>query len=154
GPLPARAADDPVPAEIPALVVRLEPGTSAVQQPNRHLPVTHGRHLSLDRRAAGPSPRLSLPRRGERAQPRHAAGEVAPRNPPLPPPFLPPRGRLLLRLIRLVRVSPPRGVPAGGVKLRGGGPPREQGGVRVPLPPGHRQVPAVPARPLSEAAVS
>src|SRR5262249_18998800 len=45
------AADDPVPAQIPQVVVRLEPGAATVQQPSRDLPSADGRHLPVDRRA-------------------------------------------------------------------------------------------------------
>ena len=48
----AAAADDRVPPEVPALVVRLEPRAAAVREPRRRLPRADGRPLSVDRRAA------------------------------------------------------------------------------------------------------
>src|SRR5206468_10305310 len=50
--LPRTAPHDRVPAEVPALVVRLEPRAAPVLEPHRHLSRPDGRPLSVDRRAA------------------------------------------------------------------------------------------------------
>ncbi len=81
-----------LPAEVPALVVRLEPRAVALLQPRRGLRAAHGRHLSVDRRASVRAPRVPGGRRPG-AQPMAAAGEVAARDPALHRAVLPRRSR-------------------------------------------------------------
>ena len=47
--VPRPAADDLVPAEVPPVVVRLEPGAAAVQQPGVDLPGPDGRPVPVHR---------------------------------------------------------------------------------------------------------
>src|SRR5262249_39595343 len=138
-------ADDLVPAEVPPVVVRLEPGTAAVHQPGRNLPRTDGRPVPLHRRPPVGAPRLPLPGRRPRPEPVAAPGEVAAAHPPLllvvlprPPP---PRGGVR----RWFRLFFPRPPPGGFVRLRGGSPPRNRRGRCFRPPPHPRPVPAVPA---------
>src|SRR6266851_4177175 len=86
---PRAAADDPLPAQVPQVVVRLEPGAAAVQQPGGGLRRADGRHLPVDRRAPVGAPGLSIPGRAGRAEQVLAPGEVAPRDPALHRPSLP-----------------------------------------------------------------
>ena len=65
--VPGAAADDPVPAEVPALVVRLEPRAAPVLEPDRRLSRPDGRPLPLHRRAAGRSRSTSPTRTRSRA---------------------------------------------------------------------------------------
>src|SRR6185312_3396126 len=80
---PAAVSDDPVPAEVPALVVRLEPRADAVHEPRRRLLRAAERPLPVDGRPPVRPPRLRVPRRGARPQPLAAAGQVAARDPAL-----------------------------------------------------------------------
>src|SRR5918994_2105943 len=50
-PVPAPAADDPVPQEVPAVVVRLEPGAAAVHEQGRDLRRADGRSVPVHGRA-------------------------------------------------------------------------------------------------------
>ena len=111
--VPGAAADDRVPAEVPALVVRLEPRAAPVLEPDRRLPRPDGRPLPIHRRAAGGRARPPLPGREAGAQPLAAARQVAARDPPLHRARLPlDRGRRVggNRLVRdpLHRPLPPR----------------------------------------------
>ena len=65
--LPRPAADDPVPAEVPALVVRLEPRAAQVLEPDRRLPRPDGRPLPLHRRRTRRSRSTSPTRTRSRA---------------------------------------------------------------------------------------
>ena len=61
------AADDPVPEEVPALVVRLEPRAAALLEPSRRLSrAAHGRPIPVDRRAAGACTSRSTTRTSQR----------------------------------------------------------------------------------------
>src|SRR4029078_12863355 len=83
GPLPGAAADDPVPTEVPALVVRLEPRAAPLREPDRCVSPTAGRTISVH----GPAPvcaaRVPVSRRPARPHPLAAAREVVPRDPAL-----------------------------------------------------------------------
>src|ERR1043166_9509231 len=70
------SADDRLPPEVPPLVVRLEPRDQPIHKPDRRLPLPHGRHLSVDRRAAVGAARLPLPGRQARSEPLAATREM------------------------------------------------------------------------------
>src|SRR5256885_1073046 len=77
------APHDPVPTEVPALVVRLEPRAAALLQSSPGLHPPHGRPLSGNRRATGCPPRLRLPGCGPGPEPVAPPGEVVPGDPAL-----------------------------------------------------------------------
>src|SRR6266516_3721570 len=126
------APDDPVPPEVPALVVRLEPRAAEVHEPGRRLPRLDGRHVPLHRRAPVRRPRPPLLGRARGAEPLAAAGEVAAGHPPL-------RDR------GVVRDPLHRPLPAGPLRLRRGRPPLDEPGRCLRLHPRHGRIPAVQA---------
>src|SRR5919108_1877981 len=77
------APDDPVPAEVSALVVRLELRAAQLLEPRLRLSRLNGRSLSLDRRAPVGATRVPLPGRARGTKPLAPAREVVPRNPAL-----------------------------------------------------------------------
>src|SRR6266849_1186578 len=81
--VPRPTADDPLPAEVPALVVRLEPGTVALHEPGDGIRRAHGRPLSIHGRGAVGAPGFPLPGRAAGIEQMAAAGQVVPRNPSL-----------------------------------------------------------------------
>ena len=85
----ADSVDDPVPAQVPALVVRLEPRADALREPRLRLRPADGRPLPVHRRPPVRPPRLPLSGCRARAEPLAAAGEVAPGDPALHRPVLP-----------------------------------------------------------------
>ena len=94
--LPPAAADDPVPREVPALVVRLEPRAAALQQPGRRLRRADGRPLPVDRRRSSPcASTIPYPDAERDLEPLAAAGQVVPRDPALHRAVLPLHRRVL-----------------------------------------------------------
>src|SRR5918996_348297 len=120
GPPGLRApADDPVPAEVPALVVRLEPQPPPILEQSRCVLGVDGRPLSFHRRGAVRPSGLPLSGRPARPQPVASPGEVVPGDPAL--------------------------LCAGGPVDRGGGVGGGARGAALPLPPPPPPPPAVPA---------
>ncbi len=70
-----------VPAEVPALVVRLQPPADRFVDAGRRLPGSDDRPLPVDRRGTVRPPRTRLPRRRAGPQPLAPAGEVAAGHP-------------------------------------------------------------------------
>ena len=81
--VPGHAPDDPLPAALPALVVRLRTRAHPVRRPHRRLRRATHRRVPLDGRGAeGPS-RHRLPRRRAGPEPLAATRQVVPRDPAL-----------------------------------------------------------------------
>src|SRR6266511_452935 len=147
--VPGAPAADPVQAEVPALVVQLEPRAAALQQPGGRLPRPDGRPLPLHRRAAGGPPGDPLSRRGA-PEPVASPGQVAAGHPPLHRAALPRHRRAGLGGGGLVRDPVHRQVPARAVRLRRGRVPVAQPGHRLRAHPGHRPVPALQPATVTE----
>ena len=85
--IPTRLAsprpDSGFPTQIPALVVRLEPGTQPLRLPHRGLRPRPARRIPLHRRPPGRPPGHRLPRRPGRPQPLAPPRQVVPGHPPL-----------------------------------------------------------------------
>src|SRR5262252_4444550 len=143
------AADDPLPAEVPALVVRLEPRAAALFQPRYGLPRADGRPLPVDGRGAVRSPRLPLSRRAARAQPLAAPGQVVPRPSALHRAVLPGHRGVRGGHRRLVRHPPLGALPADSLRLRRGRPSLGQPGYRLRADPRDRRIPALPTQRLT-----
>ena len=110
--VPAPGADAPLPQEVPALVVRLEPPAHAVPGARLGLRRATSGRIPLHRRGAGGPSRFPLSRR-QAAQSRASAGQVVPGHPPLDRALLPVDRSRGLRHHRLVRHPLHRQVPAG-----------------------------------------
>ena len=103
----AHAAHDPLPAEVPALVVRLERAVPAVQPAGGRVRGAPDRRLPVHRRGAVGAPEGGVPRREEGPLAVAAAREVVPRHPALLRAGLPRHRRLGVRSSRGSRSSSP-----------------------------------------------
>src|SRR5919198_930051 len=141
--LPGSVADDPLPTEVPALVVRLEPGAPAVHEPGPRIRPADGRPVSGNRPGAVRPPRLPVPGRGAGPQPVAPAGEVVPSDPPLHRAVLPVDRARGDRDRRVVRDPLHRTVPEGDVRFRRGRDPLGRQGGRLRVHTRHGSLPAL-----------
>src|SRR4029079_6945153 len=117
---------DSLPAEVSALVVRLEPRAAALPEPGRRLPGAAERSVPVDRRAPVRAAGAAIPGCEAGSQSLVAARQVAARDPGLSRAGLPLASGALRDRLRVVRDSFHGSLSARAVRVRCRGRPLDQ----------------------------